>query len=84
MRHHLIVVVGLKYWPSAGVAAPKYSERTKRPIGTWDKEDKDGKETGHTRGAKLVTSAARVIRMAKKTKHKCEERRRSIRSNHLR
>ena len=67
-----------------GVAAPKYPERTKKPIGTWDKEDKDGKETEHTRGAKLVTGDARVTRMAKKTKHICEERSRLIRPNHLR
>ena len=61
-----------------------FSERTKKPIGTWDKEDKDGKENEHTGGAKLVTGDARVTRMAKKTKPICEERRRLIRPNHLR
>ena len=39
-----------------------------------DKEDKDGKEIEHTRGAKLVSGDARVTRMAKKTKHIFEER----------
>ena len=43
------------------MAAPKYPERTS--IGIWDKEDKDGKETEHTRGAKLVTGEARITRM---------------------
>ena len=65
------------------MAAPEFPKRTKKPIGTWDKEDKDGKETKHTQEAKLVTGDNRVIRMAKKTKHICKERRRSIRPNHL-
>ena len=43
-------------------------------IGTWDKEDKDGKEIEQTRGAKLVSGYARVTRVAKKTKHICEFR----------
>ena len=61
-----------------------YIERTKKPIGTWDKDDKGGKDTEHTRGAKLATGDARVTRTAKKTKHICEERRRFIRPNHMR
>ena len=40
------------------MAATKYPERTKKPVDTWDKEDKDGKEIGHTRGAKLASGDA--------------------------
>ena len=57
-------------WPPAGVAAPINPESTKKPIDTWDK-DKDGKEIGHTRGAKLVSGGARIANMANKTKHIC-------------
>ena len=53
------------------MAAPKYPERTKKPIDTWDKEDKDGKEIEHTRGAKFVSDDARVISMANKTEYIC-------------
>ena len=67
-----------------GDGCAKYPEKTKKPIGTWDKEEKDGKETEHIRGAKLVTGGARVTRTAKKTKHICEERRRYTRPSHLR
>ena len=57
--------------PPAGVAAPKYPERTKKPIDLWDKVDKDGKEMEHTRGAKLVSGDARITNMANKTEHIC-------------
>ena len=30
-------------FPPVGVAAPKYPKRPEERIGTWDKEDKDGK-----------------------------------------
>ena len=53
------------------MVAPKYPERTKNPIGTWDKKDKDDKEIGHTRGAKLVSDDARFTNMANKTEHIC-------------
>ena len=56
------------------MAAPKYPERTENSIGIWDKEDKDGKETEHTRGAKLVTGEAWITRMVNKTGHMFEER----------
>ena len=52
--------------------APKYSDRTKKPIGTWDKEDKEdkeGKEIRPTRGAKLLSGDPRITNMANKTKH---------------
>ena len=79
---------GLRQILSSNISPPSggggYPERTKKPIDTCDKEDKDGKETEHTRGAKFFTSDARVTRMAKKAKHIFEERRRSIRPNHLR
>ena len=50
----------------AGVAAPKYPERAEKPTGTWEKEDKDGKEIEHTRGAKLVSGDARIANMTNK------------------
>ena len=56
------------------MAAPKYPEGTEKSIGTLDKEDKDGKKTEHMQGEKLVTGAARITRMANKTKAICEER----------
>ena len=56
------------------MAGPKYPEWTKNPIGTWDKEDKDGRETEHTRGAKFATGDERVTRTANKTKHIYEGR----------
>ena len=49
------------------MAPPKYPEKAEKPIGTWDKEDKDGKKIEHTRGAKLVSGNARMINMANKT-----------------
>ena len=60
------------------MTAPKYPERLEKSVSSWDKEDKDGKETEHTRGAKLVTGDARITRMANKTGHICEERRRLV------
>ena len=48
-----------------------FPERTEKLIGSWDK---DGKEIGHSRVAKLVSGGARVTRMAKKTKHICDFR----------
>ena len=66
------------------MAAPKYPKRTKKPMGKWNKEDKGGKETGLTRGAKLFTGDAQVTRIATKTKYICEERRSLINQNHLR
>ena len=38
---------------------------------TWDKEDKDAKEFGHTRGAKIFSGDARITDMANKTEHIC-------------
>ena len=49
------------------MAALKYPKRAEKPIGTWDKEDKDGKEIEHTRGAELVSGDARITNMANKT-----------------
>ena len=48
---------------------PKFPERTKKPIGTWDKDDKDGKDIGHTRGAELVSGDARFTNRANKFGH---------------
>ena len=45
--------------------------RNSRLIGTWDKEDKDGKEFEPTRGEKLVSGDARIAKIANKTKHIC-------------
>ena len=36
---------------------------------TWDKEDKDGREIKHTRGAKLVSGDARITNVANKIEH---------------
>ena len=57
--------------PSQGLTAPKYPERAKKLIGTWDKESKDGKEIEHTRGEKLVSGDARISDMANKTEYIC-------------
>ena len=35
-----------------GSSCAKKPERTEKPIGTWDTEDKGGKEIGHTQEAK--------------------------------
>ena len=51
------------------MAAPKYLERTKKPIDTWDKEDKGGKEIEHTGGAKFFSGDARITHMVNKTGH---------------
>ena len=56
------------------MAAPKYAKRTEKYVGTWDKEDKDGKEIELTRGAELVFGDARDTRITKKTKHICDFR----------
>ena len=53
------------------MAAPKYPERAEKPIGTWDKEDKDGKEIEHTREGMLVSGDARITNKANKTEHIC-------------
>ena len=40
-------------------------------LGTWDKEDKDGKGIEHKRGAKLVSGGARITNMANRTEYIC-------------
>ena len=66
-----LISVSISHYPPAGVAAPKFPERTKKPIDTWDQEDKEGKEIGHTGGAKLVSGDAQITNMANKTGHIC-------------
>ena len=41
-------------------------------MGTWEKEDKDGKEIEPKRGAKLDSGEAQITNMANKTEHKTE------------
>ena len=53
------------------MVAPKYPERTNKPIDTRDKEDVVGKKIEHTRGAKIVSGDTRITNMANKTEHIC-------------
>ena len=67
----LLVASTITSHRGGGAKIPQKNREIDWYMGTWDKEDKDGKETEHMRGAKLVTGDAGISRMANKTDHIC-------------